>query len=304
MPAGGRDPARRLRQDWIIAAPGGRLARDPRRRLRHAALLASKEDDRTRNGMRAEEPVSRIMTETVVVIDAEQPISEAYACFFQYPIHHLPVVSEGKLAGMLSSSDVMKLEFVVPKNASDRATYLDERFTIRQLMRAPVSSLKPQVGVGAAGEMLIQSGVHAAPVVDESDHVIGIVTTSDIIRALVHGPPRRGSMPLRGPLQPSAEEAGEEPHYHPRPSSEEMTTALSTAELLQRENRDLRFLGKTIRYLDQRRRHLEKVLELADRFLISGQDERVHALLLKAIHAAKRAEERSTGQSRTPFPPR
>ena len=81
-----------------------------------------------------------------------------------------------------------------------------------------------------------------------------------------------------------------------------MATALSTAELLYVENRDLRFLGKTIRYLDQRRRYLEKVLDLADRFLVSGQDERVHALLLKAIHAAKRAEEHSTGQSRTPFP--
>lgn len=252
--------------------------------------------------MRADEPVSRIMTETVVVIDADQPVSEAYACFFQYPIHHLPVVSQGKLAGMLSSSDVMKLEFVVPKNASDRARYLDERFTIRQLMRTPVSSLKPNVGVGAAGEMLIQGGVHAAPVVDEADHVIGIVTTSDIIRALVHGPPRRGSISLRSPLQPTAEEGREDQHYHPRPSSEEMATALSTAELLHVENRDLRFLGKTIRYLDQRRRHLEKVLELADRFLVSGQDERVHALLLKAIHAAKRAEEHSTGQSRTPFP--
>ena len=252
--------------------------------------------------MRAEEPVSRIMTETVVVIDADQPVSEAYACFFQYPIHHLPVVSEGKLAGMLSSSDVMKLEFVVPKNASDRAGYLDERFTIRQLMRAPVSSLKPHVGVGAAGEMMIHSGVHAAPVVDDADHVIGIVTTSDIIRALVHGPPRRGSLPLRSPLQPPDEESREETHYHPRPSVEEMATALSTAELLYVENRDLRFLGKTIRYLDQRRRYLEKVLDLADRFLVSGQDERVHALLLKAIHAAKRAEEHSTGQSRTPFP--
>ena len=117
--------------------------------------------------MRADEPVSRIMTETVVVIDADQPISEAYACFFQYPINHLPVVSEGRLAGMLSSADVRKFELVVPKSAADRARYLDERFTIRQLMRTPVHSLKPQVGVGAAGEMLIRTGVHAAPVVDE-----------------------------------------------------------------------------------------------------------------------------------------
>ena len=77
---------------------------------------------------------------------------------------------------------------------------------------------------------------------------------------------------------------------------------MRTGELLHVENRDLRFLGKTLLYLDQRRRYLEKVLELADRLLLSGQDEQVHALLLKAIHAAKRAEEHATGQARTPFP--
>ena len=42
---------------------------------------------------------------------------------------------------------------------------------------------------------------------------------------------------------------------------------------------------------------------LADRFLLTGQDEQTHALLLKAIHAAKRAEESATGQARPSLPP-
>ena len=70
--------------------------------------------------MRATEPVSRIMTETVVVIDVGYKISEALDCFFQYPIHHLPVVKDGRLAGMLSSSDMMKLKFLIPADVSDR----------------------------------------------------------------------------------------------------------------------------------------------------------------------------------------
>lgn len=55
-------------------------------------------------------------------------------------------------------------------------------------------------------------------------------------------------------------------------------------------------------YPDQRREYLEKVLELADHFLLSGQDVQTHALLLKAIHAAMRVEERATGAARVPFP--
>jgi hypothetical protein len=77
---------------------------------------------------------------------------------------------------------------------------------------------------------------------------------------------------------------------------------MRTAEVLHDEARDPRFLGKTTLYLEQRNAYLETVLELSDRFLLSGQDVHVHALLLKAIHAAKRAEEHATGQARVPFP--
>jgi len=252
--------------------------------------------------MRPDEPVSRIMTEAVVAIDADRPVSEVLDCFFQYPIHHLPVVRDGKLAGMLSSADVMKLEFFAPKMTADRARYIDNRLTIDQLIGQPVVSLKGGASLGEAAERLIEAGVHAAPIVDEADHVLGIVTTTDIIRSLLHGPPRRGMPPARATQPPPAEEAGAEAQYRRKPTDEEYATALRTAETLHVEARDPRHLGKAMLYLDQRRAYLEKVLDLADRFLRAGQDEHTHALLLKAIHAAKRAEEHATGQARVPFP--
>jgi hypothetical protein len=132
--------------------------------------------------------------------------------------------------------------------------------------------------------------------------VLGIVTTTDIIRSLLHGPPRRGMPPARATQPPPAEERGAEAQYRRRPTDEEYATALRTAEVLHVEARDPRHLGKAMLYLDQRRAYLEKVLELADRFLRTGQDEHTHALLLKAIHAAKRTEEHATGQARVPFP--
>lgn len=253
--------------------------------------------------MRPEEPVSRIMTETVVVIEADRPVSEVLDCFFQYPIHHLPVVRRGKLAGMLSSADVMKLEFFVPKSAVDRASFLDERLSIEQLMRTPVVSLQPHVGIGEAAERMIEAGVHAVPVVDEDERVIGIVTTSDVIHGFLHGPPRKGTVPAArsAGLAPTEQEA-EEPVYRRKPTSDEYATAMRTADVLHVEARDPRHLGKALLYLDQRRQYLERVLELADRFLLSGQDVQVHAQLLKAIHAAKRAEEHATGRARVPFP--
>jgi hypothetical protein len=221
----------------------------------------------------------------------------------QYPIHHLPVVRDGKLAGMLSTADIMKLEQYVPKGAVDRSRYLDERVTIGQLMRSPVMGLPSGASIADAAERLIEQGVHAAPVVDEAEHVLGIITTTDIMRGLLHGPPRRGELPPSRGAQPSSSgTASDEPQHHRKPTEQEYATALRTAELLHVEARDPRHLGKSLLYLDERRRYLEKVLELADRFLRTGQDEHPHALLLKAIHAAKRAEEYATGEARVPFP--
>ncbi len=253
--------------------------------------------------MRPDEPVSRIMTEAVVAIDVTRPVSEALDCFFQYPIHHLPVVRDGKLAGMLSAADVMKLEYFVPKATADRARYLDERLTIDQLMRQPVVGLQSSVSLADAAERLIEQGVHAAPIVDEADRVLGIITTTDIMRSLLHGPPRKGELPAtRGIQSPPTETASDPSQHHRKPTDQEYATALRTAETLHVEARDPRHLGKSMLYLDERRRYLEKVLELADRFLLTGQDEQTHALLLKAIHAAKRAEEYATGKARVPFP--
>ncbi|HVN42390.1 MAG TPA: CBS domain-containing protein [Steroidobacteraceae bacterium] len=243
------------------------------------------------------------MTETVVVIEADRPVSEALDCFFQYPIHHLPVVRDGRLVGMLSSADVMKLEFFVPKNAADRSAYIDERFKIEQLMRQPVATLKVSNSLAEATVKLTEGGVHALPIVDDREQVIGMVTTTDIIRSLMHGPPRKGDPPAKsGPGEPPAETATENVEYRQRPTDDEFLTALRTAETLHVEARDPRYLGKAMLYLNQRCQFLERVLDYADRFLRTGQDEHMHAVLLKAIHAAKRADEYATGKARVPFP--
>jgi CBS domain-containing protein len=253
--------------------------------------------------MRPDEPVSRIMTEAVVAIEIDRPASEVLDCFLQYPIHHLPVVRAGRLVGMLSSADVLKVEFFMPRATSDSARFLDSRVTIARLMRTPVISVGPTTSLAEAAERMVEAGVHAFPVVDGEERVLGLVTTTDVIRSLLRGAPRRGVVAASGtPEDTPTGDSREDLEYHLRPTEPEYRTALRTAEELHVEERDPRFLGKTLLYLDQRRRSLEEVLKLADRFLRTGQDEQTHALLLKSIHAAKRAEEHASGQSRVPFP--
>ena len=166
----------------------------------------------------------------------------------------------------------MKVEYFAPRGAADCAAFLDARFSIEQIMRAPVTSRGPATSLEEVASLIMESGVHALPVVDDDERVIGIVTTTDIIRSLLRGPPRRGTVAAERPAAaPPQEESPEGCVYHRKPTDAEYGVAIQAAEQLHVEARDPKFLGKTLLYLDQRRAYLEKVLVLADRYLWPGR---------------------------------
>ncbi len=61
-------------------------------------------------GRSADDPVSAIMTPHPITVDADAHAYEAALIMMQNAIHHLPVMRDGKLAGMISRSDFMRLE--------------------------------------------------------------------------------------------------------------------------------------------------------------------------------------------------
>ena len=76
-----------------------------------------------------------------------------------------------------------------------------------------------------------------------------------------------------------------------KPTPEELRMALAEAEHLREAGDDPCHLAKTVLYQHERLRHLETVLAHAERLIKFGLDEHEHALLVKALDAAKRAEE-------------
>ena len=67
------------------------------------------------------DPVLHLMTVAVLTVDINDPAGEVLRLFAGYPVHHLPVLDQQKVVGMLSSADVMKLELFLPKVANRRS---------------------------------------------------------------------------------------------------------------------------------------------------------------------------------------
>jgi CBS-domain-containing membrane protein len=105
-----------------------------------------------------------------------------------------------ELKGMLSSADLLKLKHFVPKSGSlASATLLNDRFKIATMMSRPVVAAKLDDTIAEAAARMASHGVHALAVIDDNSHLVGIITTTDIMQALLHGMGRkRSSEPRRG----------------------------------------------------------------------------------------------------------
>ena len=87
---------------------------------------------------------------------------------------------------MLSATDLTKVE--IAGWGTDRRSLdavLDHQFTIEDLMTKEVETLPASAKVREAAELLAQGRFHSVPVVDEGRKLVGLVTSTDLLRYLV-----------------------------------------------------------------------------------------------------------------------
>ena len=133
--------------------------------------------------MLSNERVQTIMTEAVLSIDQHAGASEVLRYFATYPIHHLPVVDGSTVVGMLSTADVMKLEHMLPRAGGNAHDYLDQRLKAGALVRGAPVTIRANQSIEEAAMLMARKAIHALAVVDAQDHLLGIVTTTDIMSA-------------------------------------------------------------------------------------------------------------------------
>jgi CBS domain-containing protein len=136
--------------------------------------------------MKKREPVSKIMTAQVVTINLTNSLSEAEALFNKHKIRHIPVVSGEKLIGMLSLTDLLRISFVDnygdDEGIVDTAVY--NMLSVEQVMVSKPVAVAAELSIKEVAEILATREFHALPVT-EGDKLVGIVTTTDLIKYLL-----------------------------------------------------------------------------------------------------------------------
>lgn len=186
LPVSPRPPATQ------IAAAGreDRSKGQERQTADHAARIAQQAYQQQVDQAPAPKPAllaQDIMTSPVTWLPSHSTLLEAWSTMKHKGIHHLPVTSvHGTLVGMISDHDLLpyahELESVNSPGPS-------AEHKLARVMSSRVLSATPTTEIREIAHVMLDEQVSAIPILDSSRHLVGILSTSDILRAIVHRSP-------------------------------------------------------------------------------------------------------------------
>ena len=130
--------------------------------------------------------VRDIMTAHPLTLSPEMSLEDASWTLDRHRIGGAPVVHNGKVVGVLSKTDLI-----------GRIPGGTEACRVERAMTPLVISVRPDDPIGTAVTTMLREGVHRVLVLGDDDHLSGIVTSTDVLRAIERG---------RGDLTPFTEE--------------------------------------------------------------------------------------------------
>lgn len=128
--------------------------------------------------------VKDIMTKNCIYIDSKLTIQDAYNVLREYKIGQMPIVSFGKkIMGIIDKKMILNFLMDDLENKNNILGKKLEDLYLPQLITAD-----PDTDIRKVAKVMIDFKLHAVPIVEENDILIGIVSKTDIIKAVSHIP--------------------------------------------------------------------------------------------------------------------
>jgi acetoin utilization protein AcuB len=129
--------------------------------------------------------VREVMSGAVLSVTPETPVAETRRLMQRERIRHVLVLDGGRLAGIVSDRDI---RLTLPSPATTLSVWemndLLMKLTAAEIMTSPVTTIAPDREVHEAAQLMIDHKIGALPVL-EGGRLVGIVTETDLLRALV-----------------------------------------------------------------------------------------------------------------------
>ncbi len=128
--------------------------------------------------------VSEYMTAKIVTVAPDTGVREAFFIMKENSIRHLPVMQDKQLVGIISDRELRRPNWVDEAHDIAHIYYLDDNMAVSDVMIRNVLVLHTYDTLRKAVKLLLEQNIGAAPVLDKTSDVVGMLSAVDLLRAL------------------------------------------------------------------------------------------------------------------------
>jgi acetoin utilization protein AcuB len=120
--------------------------------------------------------VESYMSNAPITIRDETVYWEAFDTMREKDLHHIPVVNEDNaVVGILTRRDLQ----IAAQH------FKEVPVEVSEVMHSPVVTISPGELLSEAAKQMIDNRIGGLPVLDTNDQMVGILTETDLLRALI-----------------------------------------------------------------------------------------------------------------------
>jgi acetoin utilization protein AcuB len=129
--------------------------------------------------------VGERMSQPVITISPDAPISEALALMNRENIRRMPVIGKGKLVGIVSEKALLNAS---PSSATSLSmwelNYLLSKITVKDVMSRTVFTVSADTPIEEAARIMVDNQVGGLPVM-RAGEVVGMITETDLFKVFL-----------------------------------------------------------------------------------------------------------------------
>ena len=121
--------------------------------------------------------VGDVMTRHVITLSPHNSFADSVTLMSKHSFRHFLVLdTSSRVVGVVSDRDILRL---LARTSNWQST------SVSQFMSHDVISVKPNTKISLAVGKMLSKRINCLPVIDDSNHLCGIITSTDLLKAFL-----------------------------------------------------------------------------------------------------------------------